>query len=85
MDLESRVRAIVRDELAKFHEDKSAQDEFLNTKQVAELTGLSVPFFEMGRSRSAEDQPPYHRVGRRILYRKQDVLDWLEGRKRGVL
>jgi predicted DNA-binding transcriptional regulator AlpA len=85
MSLDSTIREIVRSELAEMLPKMlpNPADEYLTTRQVAELTGLSVQFFEMGRSRDAGDQPPYCRVGRRIVYRRSDVEQWLASRKRG--
>lgn len=82
-DVTSALRAMVRDEVRKIlPELLPSQDEYLNTKQTAAYTGLSVGFFEMGRSRGAQDQPPYHRVGRRIVYKRSEVDEWMDGRKR---
>ena len=79
--LEAHIRAIVQDEFARLI-IKKEPEEYLSTKQVAELTGLSVSFFEVGRSMSSPNQPPYRKVGRRILYRRSDIESWLEERKR---
>jgi excisionase family DNA binding protein len=80
--LEAHIRAIVQEEFARLV-TKKEPDEYLSTKEVAELTGLSVSFFEVGRSMSSPGQPPYHKIGRRVLYRRADVLAWLENRRRG--
>ena len=82
-DVNSALRAMVREEVRKvLPELLPSKDEYLSTKQVAAYTGLSVGFFEMGRSRGAKDQPPYHRVGRRIVYKRCEVDEWMDGRKR---
>lgn len=82
MSLETVVREIVREELAVMLPEKVPGEKFLSTKEVAALTGLSVSYFEVKRSHDAPDQPPYSRIGRRIVYRRSDILAWLEGRKR---
>ena len=83
-DVNSALRAMVREEVRKvLPELLPSQDEYLNTKQAAAYTGLSVGFFEMGRSRGAQDQPAYHRVGRRIVYKRSELDAWLDTRKRG--
>lgn len=85
MDMNEAVRAIVREELATLSSrEPEKADEYLNTKQVAELTGLSVSYFEVGRSLGAADRPPYSRLGRRVVYRRCDVEAWIASRKRGA-
>lgn len=84
MDINTVVRDLVREEVQKILPSLlPGREEYLSTKEVAELTGLSVQFFEIGRSRDAADQPPYSRVGRRIIYRRSEVEKWLEERRRG--
>lgn len=78
--LEDGIRAIVRDELARLTNRTKEPDRWLSTAQVAEMTGLSVSFFEVGRSMGAPDHPPYSRVGRRVLYRLEDIQKWMEAR-----
>lgn len=84
---EETIRELVRSEVARMLPElvkvPPTGGEYLNTKQVAEMTGLSVTFFEMGRSMEAADHPPYHRVGRRVLYKREDVVRWLAERRRG--
>ena len=84
--LEDMVRELIRKELAELLPRMlpNPTDEYLTTKQVAQLTGLSIPFFEMGRSKADPKTPPYHRVGRRILYSRAAIIDWMETRKRGA-
>lgn len=85
MNITDAVRAIVRDELSAILIAKPCkpEGEYLTTKQVAELTGLSISFFEVGRSHNVADRPPYARIGRRVLYRRSDIDNWLASRKRG--
>lgn len=84
MSFETAVRELIRSELKEILPTllQEPKEEYLNTRQVAELTGLSVGFFEVGRSMGASDRPPYHRIGRRIIYKRSEVEAWLEGRKR---
>ncbi len=85
MDMNEAVRAIVREELATLlSEPRERGQDYLSTKEVAELTGLSISYFEVGRSLGAADRPPYQKVGRRVVYRRSDVDDWLTSRKRGA-
>ena len=85
MDINTVVRDLVREEVQKILPSLlPGREEYLSTKEVADLTGLSFQFFEIGRSRDAVDQPPYSRVGRRISYRRSEVEKWLEERRRGA-
>ncbi|MEL6540288.1 MAG: helix-turn-helix domain-containing protein [Pseudomonadota bacterium] len=85
MSIDVTVRELVREEVERLLPTLlPGREEYLSTKEVAELTGLSVQFFEIGRSRDAADQPPYSRVGRRIIYRRSEVEKWLEERRRGA-
>lgn len=86
MELENTVRALVRDELSKLIPPKSSTadpDQLLTTEEVSKLTTLSIGFFEIGRSSGNTGLPPYVKVGRRVLYRRGDVLAWLDKRQRG--
>ncbi|HRF09261.1 MAG TPA: helix-turn-helix domain-containing protein [Xanthobacteraceae bacterium] len=51
---------------------------YLNTEQVAFVTGLSVSFFEKARVRG--DGPPYIKVGKRVVYASKHLDAWLEER-----
>lgn len=87
MSIENQLRDIVREELAKLLpviSQTADPDQLLTTEEVAQLTTLSVGFFEIGRSDGNSNLPPYHKVGRRVLYRRGDILEWLEKRRRGV-
>lgn len=54
---------------------------FLNTRQLADLTGLSVGFFEKQRSTGIE-AIPHVKVGRAVLYRREDVDAYFAARLR---
>ncbi len=86
MSLDATIRRIVGEEFAKFTGRLPAdvnQDQFLTTKEVARMAKLSIGYFESGRSTGRKDLPPYHKVGRRVLYRHSDVVVWLSERRRG--
>lgn len=55
-------------------------EHYLDTKSVADRTGLSVSFFNQSRLRG--DGPPYRKVGRRVLYAWHDVQDWMDAQAR---
>lgn len=84
--LDTTLRTLVREELSKLLPQVAQvidPDQLLTTEEVASLTTLSVGYFEIGRSQGNNSLPPYHKVGRRVLYRRGDVMDWLENRRRG--
>lgn len=57
----------------------SAQsDEWLCTKEVARLTKLSTSLFEKARLPGRWNGLAWYKIGGRVLYRKSEVLAWLE-------
>ena len=63
------------------------QQRGLNTKEVAERTGMSVSFLKKARRNGAPGGrtpgPCCYRVGKRaIRYRIEDVDDWIDQHKR---
>lgn len=82
-DLRLMVRDLLREELPNILPAVSPfEDDFLRTKDVAELTGLSTSFFEVARSHNIPDQPPYRKIGRAVVYRRAEVLTWMENRRK---
>jgi hypothetical protein len=53
---------------------------YLDTRGTAEHTSLSISFLNQARLRG--DGPPFLKVGRRVLYRVDDVDEWLTGQVR---
>lgn len=54
-------------------------DDLLTTTQLAQWTGLSVQFFEIGRHKGYG--PVFVRISsRRVRYKRADVLAWLASR-----
>src|SRR5216683_1390383 len=54
-------------------------DELLSDSQLAELSGLSVQFFQIGRVKGYS--PPFIRLSpRRVRTRRSDYVRWLEDR-----
>ena len=51
-------------------------EEFLTRPVVAAGIGYSLSWLELAATRGGG--PPYYKRGRRVLYRKGDVLAWLE-------
>ena len=50
--------------------------EYLNSRQVAQMTGVSVKSLEA--MRSMRRGPDYFKIGGRVRYRIQDIRDWIE-------
>ena len=82
MSIERDIRSFVQEEVHRVLAELLPEqgNDYLTTKQVADMAGLSTSFFEVGRSMSSPNQPPHRRVGRRILYRRADVEAWLAER-----
>lgn len=83
MSLDHTLRAMIREEIKHLLPQMlPGQEEYMTTAQVAAMTGLSKSYFEVARHHGSEDQPPYMRVGRRIVYKRSEVEGWLAGRAR---
>ena len=54
---------------------------YLDTRQAAVYVGLSPT--TLHRMRWAGDGPPYARWGRRVIYDRADLDDWMARHKRG--
>ena len=54
--------------------------EYLSTKQVAKITGLSKEYLDKLRMFNSPDGPPYFRVGRRCLYPRAALSTWAAAR-----
>lgn len=61
--------------------------QFLTTKEVARLFKVSVSALEKGRVGVGNINPPYHRFGKSIRYRLDEVRAWADqfhgGSRRG--
>ena len=63
-------------------DDSDGDDDLLSTGEVATWLSLSTQWFEIARSKHYG--PKYVRVSpRRVMYRRVDVLAWLEARTSG--
>jgi predicted DNA-binding transcriptional regulator AlpA len=56
------------------------QDPFLDTPEVAELTGISEPALEADRC-TGQLGIPYYKFASRVRYRLSEVLAWAEERR----
>ena len=66
------------EEIAKLREQfvKADSNVMATTEEVSAYTGLSVSWFN---TKAVEgDGIPFRKIGKRRMYMKQDVLDWLE-------
>lgn len=61
-------------------EDKSSQLIFLTEGQASEIIPRSKFWFQ--KRRWAGDGPPYVKVGGRVLYERQALIDWLRQHSR---
>ena len=57
------------------------QGDYVDTKAVSDWTGLSESFFN--QMRVSGTGPRFYKIGRRVLYARQEVQDWLALRSRG--
>lgn len=57
-----------------------SQRQYLTTKELPLHTGLSTSFFEKGRVYGYG--PPYRKVGSKVLYRRADIDNWLDAKRR---
>jgi hypothetical protein len=49
---------------------------FADTRTAAGHTGMTVEYLE--RARAQGIGPKFHRVGRRVVYKISDVVEWIE-------
>lgn len=88
MSLEDTIRSVVREELYQLLPTlptaQADPDQLMTTEEVCELTSLSKAFFECGRSQGNADLPPHYKIGRRVVYRRGDIVDWLQKRREVV-
>lgn len=56
-------------------------ERLLNQKEVSEMIGCTESFMEQNRFRRGTDTIPFHKVGRNVRYRRQDVEQWIEQRR----
>ena len=54
-------------------------DELLPVGPAAKLLNVSTKWLE--RHRIEGDGPPYVKIGRRVVYRRADIMAWLEQRR----
>ena len=64
---EDGVLPIKYEQLPKFH----------SSAWLSDLIGISVNALEKKRIYFPESLPPHYKIGRRVLYREDEVLEWL--------
>lgn len=81
--IETTLRDLVREEIVKLLPElvPAKSEEYLNSRQAADLCGLSRSYFEVHRSLGTENMPDPIRVGRRVLYKRSDIEAWLDARR----
>lgn len=68
--------------MARTRDQTSDRDDpLLITDDAAAYVGLARQ--TLAEMRVSGESPPYHKVGRRVMYRKSDLDAWLAARKRG--
>lgn len=56
-----------------------AQPLLLPVEDAAQWLGLSCSY--LNKLRVFGGGPPFHKIGRRVLYRRDDLEQWLNGRR----
>lgn len=51
--------------------------EKMTTAEAAEYTGFSESYFRCGRYNGNPNQPAYIKIGRKVIYLRADLDDWL--------
>jgi hypothetical protein len=59
---------------------ESHDHDYLTPSEVSQLTRKPVASLAVDRC-LRRDHPPFLRIGRKIIYRKTDVLAWLEAHR----
>jgi hypothetical protein len=85
--IEETIRAIVRDEFAKLVEAQTPVQappekeklETLSCRQVEEKFGIATG--TLANLRSQGTGPPYFKVGKYVLYNRQDVVEFMKTQK----
>lgn len=54
--------------------------ELLSTKEAAKLIGAEESTLRTWRCTKKENIP-FHKIGKKVLYSKSDLLEWLNGRR----
>ena len=64
---------------------KNDKNEYLNTEQAAAYLGVSKSFLEKRRQKTRPDlmrqSPPFHRFGRKVLFKIRDLDYWQQARR----
>jgi excisionase family DNA binding protein len=55
----------------------SDHNEFLTTAEAAEI--LRTPIATLYQWRHRSEGPPAHKIGKRLLYKRVDLLEWICG------
>lgn len=55
--------------------------DYLSRAQVASAFPISVSYLEKAAyEKPVHDGPRYIKIGKKVVYRKQDVIDWFNGK-----
>lgn len=53
----------------------------IDEKEAAEMIGLAVPTLRSGRTRGSNSSPPFYRIGNRIKYDADELVEWVKARR----
>lgn len=85
MSLDALIEERVNDAVEKAVANLQPHDEWMSVQEVADYTRLSKSYFDNARSLGARNQPNYHRVGGRIVYKRSDVDAFMCQHRREVM
>lgn len=77
-EIVEEIRATIRQEIGVLSKTDSNGDEYLNTKDAAKF--LLVSERQM-RNYKASKVIPYHKVGGRLMFKKEDLLAFVEAHR----
>lgn len=77
-EIVEEIRATIRQELGVLSKTDTNGDEYLNTKDAAKF--LLVSERQM-RNYKASKVIPYHKVGGRLMFKKEDLLAFVEAHR----
>lgn len=81
-EMEALAKAVVDELLARGA--VPAASPWMDTRQAAAYLGVSAQFLEGSRHYEDGKGPAFHKVGRLVRYRREDLDSWLaQGRERG--
>lgn len=78
--MKARTTAIVQADTLSVSQEKQVL--FCNEKQIEQMTNGALKVSWLQQARWKGNGPPYIKLGRRVMYERQAVIDWLRQRSR---